>query len=458
MSIGLEIQDLGELIRRREIRVQEVVQQHLDRITALDSWLHAYIEVYADTALDAARAADLQLDAGVYLGPLHGIPVALKDIIDVAGKPTTIGSPIHANSIARQTAPLVRQLQRAGAIILGKTHLVQFAMGAWGPNQHMGTPRNPWDDAVHRVPGGSSSGSAVAVAGGLAPVAIGTDTGGSVRVPASYCGITGFKPTYDRIGTQGVATQSKTLDSVGIFAHSATDARLVFDCLAPAQADEWREPAHAPRFDVGGLTLGRLPDAFLAEVEPGVRAAYEESLALFHSLGARVVTITPPASLAEFKAVTGDIMMSEALFSFEREMTDPDLPVDDSVRPRILAAADVSAVRYLTALHERDRLRTVLIERLQGVAALLTPTTLTAAVPLTQVDHGNAPVQYTRIGNLLALCGISVPNGRDGAGMPTGLQLLCPGGDDRLLLHLAEVFQRHTDWHRERAEVNPPAR
>lgn len=457
MSIDLTITDLAPRLRRRELRAETLVNDYLARIAALDGWLHAYVAVYADEALAAARAADLQLDQGIWLGPLHGVPIALKDLIDIAGRPTTIGSPIHADTIAASTAELVQQLQRAGAIILGKTHMVQFAMGAWGPNQHMGTPRNPWDDRVHRIPGGSSSGSAVAVAGRLAPAAIGTDTGGSVRVPASYCGITGLKPTVGRISSQGVVTLSQTLDSVGVFAHSAADARLLFDVLAPATPGEWREPLDASRFGIAGATLGRLPDAFLADVTPAVRQAYEASIALFHSLGAQIVEITPPATLAEFKAVTGHIMMTEGVASFEREMTDLDLPVDDSVRPRMLVGLEVSAVRYLAALRERDRLQAAMQARLAGVAGLLTPTTLTTALPLDEVDHGNAPVQYTRIGNLLQMCGVSVPNGRDDAGLPTGLQILCPGGEDRLALYLAEVFQRHSDWHRVRANPRTPA-
>lgn len=456
MSIDLDITDLSDRLRRRELRSETLVGDYLARIAALDGWLHAYVAVYADEALAAARAADLQLDQGIWLGPLHGVPIALKDLIDIAGRPTTIGSPIHANTIASSTAELVLQLQRAGAIILGKTHMVQFAMGAWGPNQHMGTPRNPWDDRVHRIPGGSSSGSAVAVAGRLAPAAIGTDTGGSVRVPASYCGITGFKPTVGRISARGVVTLSQTLDSVGVFAHSAADARLVFDALAPAAPGEWREPLVASRFGIAGATLGRLSDAFLTDVTPAVRSAYEASIALYQRLGAQIVEITPPATLAEFKAVTGDIMMTEGVASFEREMTDLSLPVDDSVRPRMLVGLEVSAVRYLAALRERDRLQAEMQARLQGVAGLLTPTTLTTALPLDEVDHGNAPVQYTRIGNLLQMCGVSMPNGRDDAGLPTGLQILCPGGEDRLALFLAEVFQRHSDWHRVRADTRTP--
>lgn len=455
MITDLALAELADRLRRRELQAEEAVRAYLSRIDALDGWLHAYVAVYAEEALDAARAVDLQRAAGVDLGPLHGVPIALKDIIDIAGKPTSIGSPIHANTVAHRSADLVVRLRRAGAIILGKTHMVQFAMGAWGPNEHMGTPRNPWDDAVHRIPGGSSSGSAVAVAGRLAPVAIGTDTGGSVRVPASYCGITGLKPTVGRIDATGVVTLSQTLDSVGIFAHSAADTRIVFDALAPAALGEWAESIDAPRFSASGLTLGRLPDAYLENVQPEMLSAYADSLALFRELGARIVTVAPPVSLDAFKAVTGDIMMTEGVASFEREMTDLSLPVDGSVRPRLLAALDVPARRYLAALRERDRLQAEMEARLRGIAGLLTPTTLTTALPLTEVDHGNAPVQYTRIGNLLQMCGVSLPNGRDAAGLPTGLQILCPGGDDRLALFLAELFQRHSDHHKGRADPRP---
>ncbi|SOE51024.1 Aspartyl-tRNA(Asn) amidotransferase subunit A @ Glutamyl-tRNA(Gln) amidotransferase subunit A [plant metagenome] len=455
MITDLALAELADRLRRRELQAEEAVRAYLSRIDALDGWLHAYVAVYAEEALDAARAVDLQRAAGVDLGPLHGVPIALKDIIDIAGKPTSIGSPIHANTVAHRSADLVVRLRRAGAIILGKTHMVQFAMGAWGPNEHMGTPRNPWDDAVHRIPGGSSSGSAVAVAGRLAPVAIGTDTGGSVRVPASYCGITGLKPTVGRIDATGVVTLSQTLDSVGIFAHSAADTRIVFDALAPAALGEWAESIDAPRFSASGLTLGRLPDAYLENVQPEMLSAYADSLALFRELGARIVTVAPPVSLDAFKAVTGDIMMTEGVASFEREMTDLSLPVDGSVRPRLLAALDVPARRYLAALRDRDRLQAEMEARLRGIAGLLTPTTLTTALPLTEVDHGNAPVQYTRIGNLLQMCGVSLPNGRDAAGLPTGLQILCPGGDDRLALFLAELFQRHSDHHKGRADPRP---
>jgi aspartyl-tRNA(Asn)/glutamyl-tRNA(Gln) amidotransferase subunit A len=439
--------NLGELsckIARREISATQVIDAFLQRIDQLDGKLHAFVEVYADSARQAARAADEMMAAGYYLGPLHGIPVALKDIIDIQGKATTCGSLIYADQLASKSADIVQRLTQAGAIIIGKTHMVQFAMGAWGPNEYMGTPRNPWDDTVHRIPGGSSSGSAVAVAARLAPVAIGTDTGGSVRVPASYCGITGLKPTVGKLDTTGVMQLSQTLDSLGVFTHTAADARLVYQLLSDPQA----VPSCAvPCRGLVGMRIARLNDSYLQHVQPEMRTAYESSLDTLQDLGAEIVSIDLPASLDEFKGITGSIMMSEGAFSFEKEITNPQAPVDTSVRPRLLAGLEISAKEYLAARRQRDLWKAELEKTLAGISAFVTPTTLTTAVPLSEVDHGNAPVQFTRIGNLLELCGIAIPNGVDAQGLPTSLQIMCRGGDEEQALLIAMAYQSTTDWH-----------
>src|SRR5206468_1709918 len=201
----------------------------LARIAAIDGRLHAYIDVYDDEARALAKAADLERDAGVVRGPLHGLPIALKDLLHFAPHPTTAGSKSWLGRKSDLTATVVARLLAAGMIPLGKTHMVEFAFGGWGRNEPMGTPWNPWDTATHRVPGGSSSGSAVAVAGGLAPAAIGSDTGGSVRIPASLCGLTGLKTTYGLISLANVVPLSSTLDSIGPLPPSVDEARFPLD-------------------------------------------------------------------------------------------------------------------------------------------------------------------------------------------------------------------------------------
>ena len=198
------VADLARLIATKEISPVEVVRAHLDRIAALDAGLRCFITVTADAALDAARAAETELAAGRSLGPLHGVPFALKDLFDTAGVRTTGGSKILADRVPAEDATVTRRLRAAGAILLGKLTMHEFAYGPEGLNVHYGTSRNPWDATDERIPGGSSSGSGVAVAAGLAPMALGSDTGGSIRIPASLCGITGLKPTYGRVSRAGV--------------------------------------------------------------------------------------------------------------------------------------------------------------------------------------------------------------------------------------------------------------
>jgi aspartyl-tRNA(Asn)/glutamyl-tRNA(Gln) amidotransferase subunit A len=207
------VTELSQAFAARTLSPVDAVDALLERIARRDPLLHSFIAVYADDARLAAEGADRAIRSGHRMGPLHGVPIALKDLVDLEGRVTTGGSKVWANRVSPVTATLAERAIAAGMIVLGKTHTVEFAMGSWGTNTHMGTPRNPWDLAVHRTPGGSSSGSAVAVAAGLAPIAIGTDTGGSVRLPAGWCGIVGLKVTAGRISTYGVLPLSFTLDT-----------------------------------------------------------------------------------------------------------------------------------------------------------------------------------------------------------------------------------------------------
>ncbi len=231
---SLSAHELAAEFAARRLSPVEAVEAHLTRIAKHDPKLHAWVEVYADEARAAAVQADQAIRSGHARSPLHGIPLAVKDIIDIEGHITTCGSATRRNRVVQQTATVVRRALDRGVIVLGKTHTVEFACGAWGTNQHMGTPWNPWDAEVARTPGGSSSGSGVAVAARMAPWALGTDTGGSVRQPAAWCGITGLKTTIGRISTHGIHPLSPTLDTPGTMARTVRDVALLYNVLQGA--------------------------------------------------------------------------------------------------------------------------------------------------------------------------------------------------------------------------------
>ncbi|HEX7216076.1 MAG TPA: amidase, partial [Methylomirabilota bacterium] len=232
------VAELSQAFGARTLSPVDAVDALLARIRRHDPALHAFIAIYADEARLAAEGADRAIRAGQRVGPLHGVPIALKDLVDLEGRVTTGGSKVWAGRVSTVTATLAERAIAAGMIVIGKTHTVEFAMGSWGTNTHMGTPRNPWDAKVHRTPGGSSSGSGVAVSAGLAPIAIGTDTGGSVRLPAGWCGIVGLKVTAGRISTFGVLPLSSTLDTPGPLARSVEDAALLYRVLNGPDPDD----------------------------------------------------------------------------------------------------------------------------------------------------------------------------------------------------------------------------
>lgn len=424
--------ELARALRDGTTTAQALTQECLQRIAAHDAHCKSFVAVYAQEALAAAARADAELRAGHDRGPLHGIPLALKDLVDIEGRPTTAGSPLLADNIARQDAAIVRRIAEVGGIVVGKTQLVQFALGAWGTNPHMGTPRNPAGraDAV-LAPGGSSSGSAVAVAAHLVPWAVGSDTGGSVRVPAAFCGIVGFKPTIDALPRTGVYALSKTLDSLGLLAGSVDDARLCFEALAGAPA-----AAAAP-----GRRIGVLAPAELAPLEPALARCLTDRLRRLEQAGWTLVPFQFPAPLAAFKEPTNAIMITEGAWVNARFLDDPEAPIDPAVRPRLVAARATPAVEYLQAhatatqwqqqfAAEMDRL---------DLDAIAVPVTAMAAPHLQDIDHGLAPVHFTRPINLLALCGIALPVGRDDQDRPIGLQLVGRAGADHALLNLAQA-------------------
>ncbi|MCB1412752.1 MAG: amidase, partial [Xanthobacteraceae bacterium] len=443
---ALTVEELATLLAQRRVSSVELTDACLARIARHNDALHAFIDVYADAARDAAQAADLARRAGYALGPLHGIPFGLKDLVDIEGRVTTGGSKVWADRVSPSTGSLAHRLVAAGMIVAGKTHTVEFAFGAWGTNQHMGTPRNPWDMTIHRAPGGSSSGSGVAVAARLVPWAIGTDTGGSVRIPSAMCGLTGLKTTVGRIPTDGILPLSETLDSVGPLARSARDAAILFDALC---GNEIRLADPALARGVRGLRLARMPDSERDGVEAAVLAAYDESLRQFAGLGAEIVSVALPYRFADFAAMTGNLIAMEGYAHVGPIVDDLALPMDDAVRARFAPARTMTSTDYLHLLRDRDRMRARMDDALAGIDALLTPTAPMVAAPVSDVDGpGLVPSHFTRMANVMVRCGLAVPNGVSPEGLPTSLQIVCDAGNEQMALRIGCAYQATTDWHR----------
>jgi aspartyl-tRNA(Asn)/glutamyl-tRNA(Gln) amidotransferase subunit A len=450
----LSVQQLSEQLRTRRVSPVDVTDAYLARIASQDPKLQSFVEVYAEDARLAARGADAAIRAGHAVGPLHGIPVALKDLIEIEGKIVTGGCEVWRERKATRTATLARRLMAQGMIVLGKTHTVEFAMGGWGTNSLRGTPWNPWDPKRKRTPGGSSSGSGVAVAAGLAPWAVGTDTGGSVRLPASWCGITGLKTTIGRVSTYGVLPLSPTLDTPGPMARSVEDAALLYVAMqGPDPLDRLTErlpftdPMPQLKRGVRGMRLARMPEVERQHASAQVLAAYDASLAQLERLGAEIVPIDLPFLFADVAAYNLQIMAAESYAILHELIDDEKAPLDPHVRPRIAAGRTLTAQTYLDALRMREQMKLKFAAALDGIDALLTPTTMTTAVPLEEVDQTKAPAHFTRFGNFLDLCAVALPNGMDAGGLPTSLQIVCRAYDEATALRIGWAYQNATDWH-----------
>ena len=451
----LPLHALAAGLNTRSISPVDLVDTCLARIQRLDAKLHAFVDVFAAEARAAAEAADKAIRSGHAVGPLHGIPVALKDLIELEGRVTTGGSAVWRERRSSRTATLARKLIGAGMIVIGKTHTVEFAFGGWGTNQHLGTPWNPWDDKIQRTPGGSSSGSGVAVAARLVPCAIGTDTGGSVRVPAAWCGITGLKTTIGRISTYGVLPLTPTLDTPGPMTRSVEDAALLLQVMQGADARDPRtlslrdaDPMPTLRRGVKGLRLARMPASERSGVDAEVLAAYDRSLATLAGLGAEIVDLSLPRGFREYGASSGRIMSAEAYALLADIVDNNALSLDEAVRPRIRAGAAISSREYLQALAERERLKGEFGEAIAQVDAVLAPVTLTPALALEVVDQATTPAVFTRWGNFLDLCALALPCGFSAAGLPLSLQVVCRGGEEAMALRVGWAWQDATDWHR----------
>jgi aspartyl-tRNA(Asn)/glutamyl-tRNA(Gln) amidotransferase subunit A len=455
------LSELARLLRSSETTSREIVAACLDRIDARDGRLHAFVDVWRDDALAGAEAADRERAAGRTRGPLHGLPIALKDLLHVEGRQTTAGSKSWLGRISDRTATAVERLVAAGMIPLGKTHMVEFAFGGWGRNEPMGAPWNPWDTRTHRVAGGSSSGSAVAVAGELVPAAIGSDTGGSIRIPAALCGLTGLKPTYGRVSLYGAVPLSTTLDSIGPLTRTVDDAARLMAAMAGADP---RDPATlaAPGFDaeatlagepnvrgmrITALAAEQFPDCTLRDVVH----ARDVAIATLSDLGAVVLESRVPFDFDDMMARNGRIIAAEAYAIHRACVENPSLPIDPWVRSRLLGGQSIGAADYIDELTHRRRTAEAFAAWMRGRDALIAPTLPIVATPVAEVDESTTPLAtFTRAANYLGACALSLPAGFSADRLPIGVQLIGAPFAEATLIRIGRAFQHVTDWHRRR--------
>ena len=454
--------ELARMIATKAVSPVEVVRAHLERIAALDPGLRSYITVCDETALAAARAAETTLMAGQPLGPLHGVPYALKDLYDTAGVRTTGGSRVLGDRVPARDATVAARLAGAGGILLGKLNMVEFAYGPEGLNPHYGHARNPWDRGVHRMAGGSSSGSGVAVASGLAPGALGSDTGGSIRIPASLCGITGLKPTYGRVSRAGVLPLAWSMDHVGPMTRTAADCALMLGAMAGyAPNDASSSVLPVPDYgaaltgDVKGLRVGLLRGFFLDGAAPAVRAAVEAAATTLARAGA----VVDEVSLEQMKVVAAAstaIVGAEALAYHAELLRTRAAEYDPDVARRLRLSAFISGAHYVRGQQVRGLVRADVDAALARRDVLLAPSTpiVAPAVGERQVELGDggadvrsALIRFTRPFNLSGHPACAVPCGFTDGGLPIGMQLVGRPFDEVTVLRAADAFQRLTDFH-----------
>jgi aspartyl-tRNA(Asn)/glutamyl-tRNA(Gln) amidotransferase subunit A len=447
------IAELAPRLAAGDISPVEVTETLLARIEQYDSRLNAYITVMADSARHAARAAEAAIQAGNYLGPLHGIPVAVKDLYATRGVRTTFGSPLFANWTPDYDACAVERLKRAGAIIIGKTNLHELAFGTTSANPHYGAVHNPWNPACH--PGGSSGGSAAAVAAGLAFGALGSDTGASIRQPAACCGIVGLKPTYGRVSKSGALPLSWSMDHVGPMTRTVTDAALMLQVLAGHDA---RDPGCASRpvpdyttqlnRSIRGSKIGVARDYFFEDCDPDVVHAVEAALDVFRDLGATVAEITLPDMHAARAAGTV-ILFSEAAAYHAADMRQRPQAFSDEVRALLEMGDFYTAVQYVQAQRLRRHLTVETSRALATFDAMVMPTTPVPATPITPDPPGHAALRprNTLPFDLISLPAISIPCGFTSAGLPVGLQIVGKAFDETGVLRIAYAYEQATTWH-----------
>jgi aspartyl-tRNA(Asn)/glutamyl-tRNA(Gln) amidotransferase subunit A len=457
----LTIAEASKRMMRKELSPVELTQAALARISALNPRLNAFITVLEDRASTAAKAAEQEIMSGQRRGPLHGIPIALKDLYATKGVRTTAGSKILQDFVPTEDATVTRLLAEAGTILLGKTHMNEFAYGPDGDNGHYGRVRNPWN--LERITGGSSSGSGAALAASLCLGALGSDTGGSIRIPAALCGIAGIKPTYGRVSRYGLTPLSWCLDHAGPMAKTVEDVALLLRAMAgydPNDPASARRPV--PEYtaalsgDVRGLRIGIPREYFFDLLDPEVERAIHQAMEELRSLGASLHDVSWPALRYVTLAALIIVLVEASAFHDAWIRTRPhDYSPDIALRLKWGLLLPASA--YLKA----QRLRTVLCREVAQLWSqadvLITPATMLAAPSPSethvrlgdrQLSTREAILRLMRPFNLTGLPAISIPCGFTTAGLPIGLQIAGKPFDEATVLRVAYAYEQHTDWHR----------
>jgi aspartyl-tRNA(Asn)/glutamyl-tRNA(Gln) amidotransferase subunit A len=462
MSEDLVFAGIAELAPRlaaKELSPVEVTEATLARIEQLEPKLNAFITVTADSARAVARAAEAAIMAGDRLGPLHGIPIAIKDLYATRGVATTYGSPLFADWVPDFDAAAVERLKRAGAVLVGKTNLHELAYGSTSANAHYGPVRNPWRLDHH--PGGSSGGSAAAVAAGLAHAAMGSDTGASIRQPAACCNLVGIKPTFGRVSKFGALPLAWSQDHAGPLTRTVRDAALVLQALA---GHDPRDPTSVPRVvpdfsaaierGIRGNRIGVARAFFFEQCDPEVIAAVEAALAALEDLGAILEEVTLPDMAAAFTVGTMTIVVEGAAYHAADLRARPEL-FSAELRASFELGSFYSGIDYVQAQRLRQHLMIETDRALAGLDAVVMPTSPVPATPIagSPPEHAMLRPRNTMPFNVLGLPALSVPCGFTAGGLPIGLQIVGKAFDEAGILRIAQAYEQATDWHRRRPPV-----
>ncbi len=462
MSAG----DLGRSIKSREISPVEVIEAHLSRIRATEPALNSFITLLPEEALAAARQAERDISAGRYRGPLHGIPAGLKDLFNTGGVRTTSGSRIFDTFIPAEDCTVAARFREAGAILLGKLNMHQFAYGPTGENPDYGHMHNPWNP--ERVSGGSSGGSGSAVAAGQCTVTTGSDTGGSIRIPAALCGIVGLKPTYGRVSRHGLTPLAWSMDHPGPMVRTVEDAAITMNAIAGHDPrDVASSSLPVPDYtavltqDIRGLRIGVPRQHFEAPLDPEVRSAVHAALSQLQSLGAELIDVEFP-EFNDSAAISTTMLMAEASAALRDVLRSDGDKLYQPVRLRLEAGLFISAADYLRAQQGRALFDRAARRLLESVDLIAGPTEPVTAPPLLQqsvlageqeIATVPALTQYTRPWNITGFPAISVPCGFSSESLPIGLQLAGRPFDEETVLRAAHAYEQSTDWHTRRPPI-----